>query len=471
MKKHISILTGALLMATLNTGIANAAEALNLPEVKTVKFQPPAGERMTLKNGIKVYYMQDSTLPVVHVQTIIRTGKIYDPAKKVGLGEMTLELMRNGGTAKYSPEEMDKKLENFGASIDTVMSLEEATVDMTSLKKDFAAVLDIYADVLRSPAFETEKTELTRTEFIEMTARRNDEPGRSVAREALRRFFGPEHPYGYRSEKETINAITVADMKAWHKNYVQPGNIMIAVAGDFGSKGNLKKALEKAFGSWKAGKTAFPKIEQPKSIAKRKVFHIQKPSSQAYIAMVQTAPKRLSPDEYALSVTNEMLGGGLSSRLAAEVRSRRGLAYTVYSYASKRSLEGFEMAYCGTKPGTVAQAIEVMLGEFKKVQDELAPAEEIERAKSSIINSFVFRFPTPFSLITNRMGYDYYNYPANYLENYVQNIEKIDAAAVQAAAKKLFRPDDMIIFVIGDSAKFDKPLSTFGEVVELTEAD
>ena len=458
-------------MATLNTGIAGAAESLNLPEVKTVKFQPPAGDRMTLKNGIKVYYMQDKTLPVVHVQALIRTGKIYDPAKKIGLGEMTLELMRNGGSAKYKAEDMDKKLENYGASIDTAMSLEEATVNMTSLKKDFAAVLDIFADVLRNPVFEADKIELTRAEFIEMTARRNDDPGRSTVREALRRYFGPQHPYGFRTEKETIQAITAADMKDWHKNYVQPGNIMLAVAGDFGSKGDLKKALEKSFGSWKAGKTTFPKIEQPKSIAKRKVFHIQKPSSQAYITIVQSAPKRLSPDEYALSVTNEMLGGGLSSRLAAEVRSRRGLAYTVYSYASKRALEGFEMAYCGTKPGSVSQAIEVMLGEFKKVQDEPAPAEEIERAKSSIINSFVFRFPTPFSLITNRMAYDYYKYPAKYLENYVQNIEKIDSAAVQEAAKKLFHPDDMIIFVIGDSAKFDKPLSTFGEVVELTEAD
>ena len=213
------------------------------------------------------------------------------------------------------------------------------------------------------------------------------------------------------------------------------------------------------------------KVEKPESMGKRKIFHIQKPSSQAYIAMVQTAPKRLSEDEYALSVLNEMLGGGLSSRLAAEVRSRRGLAYTVYSYASKRALEGFEMAYCGTKPSTVAEAIEVMLAEFKKIQEEPASKEEVERAKSSIINSFVFRFPTPFSLITNRMGFDYYNYPADYLENYVQNIEKIDSAAVQEAAKRILRPDDMIIFVIGDSAKFDKPLSTFGDVVELTEAD
>lgn len=469
--RNLAILTGALLMTSINAGMANAKPTLKLPEIKSVQFQPPQGEKMTLKNGITVYYMQDNTLPVVHLQAIVKTGKIYDPAKLAGLGTITLDLMHEGGTAKYPSAKMDKTLENLGASISATLSLEEATFDMTSLKKDFSAVLDIFADVLRNPAFEADKVKLVKSEYIAITDRRNDEPGRSVSSEALRRFFGPNHPYGQRMEKATINAITVADMKKWHKNYVQPGNMMLAVAGDFGSSENLANELEKAFGSWQAGKTEFPKIEQPKSIAKRKVFHIQKPSSQTYIAMVQTAPKRLSQDEYALSVANEILGGGLSSRLAAEVRSRRGLAYTVYSYAGKRSLEGFEMAYCGTKPSTAAEAIEVMLGEFRKIQEEPVPTEELERAKSSIVNSFVFRFPTPFSLITNRMGYDYYNYPKDYLENYVQNIEKIDAAAVQDAAKRLFRPDDMIIFVIGDASKFDKPLSTFGEVVELTEAD
>ena len=220
MTRNLAVLTGALFMTSINAGIADAKKALNLPEVKTVKFQPPQGERMTLSNGIKVYYMQDGTLPVVHMQAIIRTGKIYDPAKLVGLGEITLDLMHEGGTLKYPSAKMDKTLENLGASIATAMSLEEATAEMTSLKKDFSQVLDIFADVLRNPVFEAEKVKLAKSEYIAMADRRNDEPGRSVVREALRRFFGPNHPYGFRIEKNTINAITVADMKKWHKNYV-----------------------------------------------------------------------------------------------------------------------------------------------------------------------------------------------------------------------------------------------------------
>ncbi|MCR4820401.1 MAG: insulinase family protein [Elusimicrobiales bacterium] len=456
---------------TLKAGTPNAAKSLKLPEIQTVKFQPPAGERLTLKNGIKVYYIQDSTLPLIRIQALIRTGKMYDPKEKAGLGSITMNLIRDGGTEKYSAENMDKILENLGASIDTEISLEEATVNMTSLSKDFTEVLDIFAQVMRKPVFEADKVAIQKAEELEVIERRFDNPGQSVVREALRHFFGTKHPYGFRTEKETINAITIDDMKAWHKNYFQPGNIMLAVAGDFGDAKNLEDKLNSALGDWAKGSTYYPRLPFTVSQPLRTVYHMQKDSAQAYIVMIQTGPKRLSPEEYALSVTNEMLGGGLSSRLAAEVRSRRGLAYTVYSYAGKRELEGFEMAYCGTKPSTAGEAIETMLAEFKKIQKETAEAEEVERAKASIINSFVFRFPTPFSLITNRMVYDYYNYPSDYLENYVSNIEKIDAAAVQDSAKRIFRPDNMIIFVIGDASKFDKPLSTFGRVVELKEED
>ena len=472
MNRISAILIGALFMtANVHAATPDAAKSLGLPEIKTVKFQPPEGERLTLRNGIKVYYIEDTTLPVIHVQALIRTGNVYDPAGKAGLGSMTMDLLRDGGTEKYSAGEMDRQLENLGAVIETSIRLEEASADMTVLKKDFGTVLDIFAQVLRKPVFEDEKTALKKAEELALIERRFDDPGRSVTREALRRFYGPEHPYGIRAEKATINAISKADMKAWHANYVQPGNIMFAVSGDFGGKKNLEDKLNAVFGDWKAGNTVFPEIPAVTTLKKRKIFHIQKESAQVYIAMVQTAPKRLSQDEYALSVTNEMLGGGLSSRLAAEVRSRRGLAYTVYSYAGKRTLEGFEIGYCSTKPGTYSQALETMLEQFKKIQKEKAGEEEVNRAKASITNSFVFRFPTPYSLITNRMAYDYYGYPADYLKNYVDNISKVDAAAVQAISEKILDPDNMVIFVIGDASKFDKPLSTFGEVVELTEAD
>ena len=129
------------------------------------------------------------------------------------------------------------------------------------------------------------------------------------------------------------------------------------------------------------------------------------------------------------------------------------------------------MGYCGTKPETYSQALSEMLKQFKLIKSEPAPAEEVDRARDSIVNSFVFKFPTPFELITERAAYEYYGYAPDYLDNYVESIAKTDPAAVLETAKKLFKPEDAMLLVIGSSKKFDKPLSDFGPVTELKEED
>ncbi|MEK7722018.1 MAG: pitrilysin family protein, partial [Elusimicrobiota bacterium] len=325
------------------------------------------------------------------------------------------------------------------------------------------------ADVLMNPVFSPEKVKLKRDETLELIRRRNDNPGRAVVREALRSFYGPAHPYGWRSEEATVNAVTIEDMKAYHANYYKPNNIILAVAGDFTSDEEMIGKLKARFGSWPRGEVKFPVIPPVQIKGERQIFHIEKDIAQAYIVMLQKGIKRHDPLEYPLTVTNEMLGGGLSSRLAAEIRSRRGLAYSVYSYSAKKPDYGYSLAYCGTKPETVSQALAEMLRQHKLITEEAAPAEEVTRARDSIVNSFVFRFPTPFELITERASYEYYGYKADYLDNYVENIAKTDPATVLETAKKLFKPEDAMLFVIGNSSKFDKPLSEFGAVTELKE--
>lgn len=454
---------------TLFSAAAAFALPPALPKLAGVDFKPPKGARQVLDNGMVVYLMKDNTLPVVHMTAFIRTGKLNDPLEKIGLGEMTAGLLKDGGTLKYKPEEIDKTLEFLAASVETSLGIEEARANMTVLKKDLDAVLDIYADVLQNPAFAPDKVKLKRDETLELLRRRNDDPGRAVVREALRAFYGPAHPYGWRSEEATVNAVTIEDMKAYHANYYKPNNIIIAVAGDFGTEEEMLARLKAKFGAWPRGEVKFPVIPPVELKPGRQVFHVEKDSSQAYIVMLQKGIKRHDPVEYPLSVTTEMLGGGLSSRLAAEIRSRKGLAYTVYAYSAKKPDYGYTLAYCGTKPETYSQALTEMLRQFKLITEEAAPAEEVTRARDSIVNSFVFRFPTPFELLTERASYEYYGYKADYLDNYVENIAKADPAAVLAASRRLFKPDEAMLFVIGNSKKFDRPLSEFGPVTELKE--
>jgi len=440
-----------------------------LPKIGGIDFKPPKGSRYELENGMVVYLLKDNTLPVIHVTAVVGTGKIYDPKDQIGVGELAAGLLKDGGTRKYRSDDIDETLEFRGASIESSISNEEARVDMFTLKKDLDVVLDIYASVLMEPAFEADKTELKKAEALEMIRRRNDDPAREAAREAVRAFYGADHPYGWRSEIATVSPLTVADLKAYHDNYYKPNNIIIAAAGDFDSEEAFLQKLKEKFGGWAKGKVQFPVIPPVKITEARQVYFIDKDISQTFIVMLQKGVKRHDPVEFPLTITNEMLGGGLSSRLAAEIRSRKGLAYSVYSYFSKKPDYGFINASCGTKPETYSQALSEMIRQFDLIKAETAPADEVKRAKDSIINSFVFRFATPFDLISERALYEYYKYPVDYLDTYVDNMAKVDPKAVLETSKLLFKPENAMIFVIGNSKKFDKPLSTFGKVSEVSE--
>ena len=440
-----------------------------LPRTGGLDFKPPQGSRYELANGLVVYLLNDNTLPVVHVTAIVNAGKIYDTKDQIGLGELAASLLKDGGTLKYKSDDIDTTLEFLGASVDASISFEEARVTMFTLKKDLDKVLDIYASVLMEPAFEDDKTALKKAEALEMIRRRNDDPARQAQREALRYFYGTNHPYGWRAELSTLKPLTKKNLAAWHANYFKPNNIIIAAAGDFGSEEAFLQKLKDRFDGWARGEVKFPAIPPVAPEAARRVYFIDKDISQTFIVILQKGVKRHDPVEFPLYITNEVLGGGLSSRLAAEIRSRMGLAYSVYSYFSKRPDFGVINASCGTKPETYSKALSEILRQFELIRTAAAPADEVKRAKDSVINSFVFRFATPFDLISERALYEHYAYPRNYLDTYVDNMAKVDAKAVLETSQKLFKPADAMIFVIGNKKKLDKPLSEFGPVTEVKE--
>ncbi len=441
-----------------------------LSKSKPLDFSPPQGSRHLLKNGMTVYILRDNTLPIINISAKIKTGEIYDPKDKIGLAQLTAALLKDGGTMKYKPEEIDKILEFSGAAISSRMFMEEGEVSMRCLSKDFKKVFDIYGDVLMNPSFNNDKVNLLKDMSLEIIRRRNDNPGSQAHREAIRMFYGKNHPYGWRTEPTTIKAIKKADLKNFHSNFYKPNNMILAVSGDFKNEKEILKSLNNAFSSWKQKTVKFTAIPEVKIKKERKIYFIDRDIAQTYIVLVQKGIKRHNPIEFSLNVANHILGGGdFSSRLTTEIRTKRGLAYSVYSSFAKRPDYGYVFAYCGTKPETYSQALEEMLKQFKLMKEKPVSVQELNVAKNSIINSFVFRFPTPFSLMEERAAYELYGYKKDYLDNYTEQISKITQADVLETSKKILAPETAMIFVIGDSKKFDKPLSSFGEVIELKE--
>jgi zinc protease len=174
------------------------------------------------------------------------------------------------------------------------------------------------------------------------------------------------------------------------------------------------------------------------------------------------------PDYFALTVMNQILGGGFTGRLFKNVRSRLGLAYSVFGrYSSSFDYPGMFYVGCQTKSGTTVQAIKAMQAEIEKITEAEVDDEELELAKDSYLNSFVFNFDSKGEVISRLMTYEYYGYPADFLQKTKDSVEKVTRADILRVARAHLRPETMQILVVGKSDDFDEPLSVLGDVQEI----
>jgi len=205
-------------------------------------------------------------------------------------------------------------------------------------------------------------------------------------------------------------------------------------------------------------------IKDPEIATGKKIYVIDKPLRQAFIVILHKAIKRHDEREFPLSVLMEYMGGGIQSRLGNEIRSKRGLAYSVYQYFSKRDKSGFIMTYLGTKPESVGETIENVLNELQKTKNGVIDEKEFGMAKSQLINSFVFRFENVSSLLNEKASYDIFSYPDDYLYKYTEKINSVTINDVKKIAENFYDLNNYLIFIVGDYKKFSSNLNKFGDI-------
>ena len=434
-----------------------------------LKFSPPKIERAVLKCGATVFLLPDPELPLINLSALFRAGSMDDPPGKTGLASLTAALLRGGGTRKRRREELDEALESTGASVETGMDVESAGASLSCLKKDFDGTLAAFAEILRSPSFDAQKLEVEKAKAIEGIRRRNDEPFDIARRQYRRSIYGLTHPLSRTAEIPGLRKISRGDLMEFHGKYYGPGRMMIAVSGDF-VPAEMARALDEVFAGWKGGEAERPRAETVKSPADapgaaRRVVYAEKDVSQCSVILGRLGVKRHDPDRFALEVMNEILGGSaFSSRLYKEIRTRLGLAYWVGTSFSEPWDYGTLAAACQTKSKSVGKTIDAILEEMGRMTASEVSVEELEFAKESISNSFVFRFGSSHAIVTQKMSLEYHGYPPGYLETYVDNIRRVSAGDVLAAAKKYLRPEKMTLIVVGDQKDFDAKLEDFGRV-------
>jgi predicted Zn-dependent peptidase len=228
--------------------------------------------------------------------------------------------------------------------------------------------------------------------------------------------------------------------------------------------------LESLFKNWEKRKDPFPSIEPIQVEFKPSVNLVKKELTQSSIRIGHLGIKKNNPDYFALSVMNDILGGqAFSSRLFQEVRTKRGLAYSVGSIFSPGNLEvGSFFVHGQTMSKNTTEAISAILENVKRIKEEPVSSDELKLAKESFLNSFIFSFSTPGQIVSRQISLEYDHLPEDFMEQFRDHVSKVTREDVLRVARKYIHPGDMTILVVGNGDKFDQPLSIFGPVNTIT---
>ena len=436
-----------------------------LPEI-----QLPEYNRYELDNGMVVYLLEDRDLPLINGTAIIRTGSRFEPANKVGLAELTGTVMRSGGTQNHPPAELNSMLEQKAASVETGIDSSFGHASFSTLTEDLDIVFTLFAEVLRQPAFVPEKLAIAKKQQQGAIARRNDDPKEIASREFDKLIYGATSPYARTIEYQTLANISRQDVVDFYQTYVRPDSIILGIVGDFDSEAMIQR-VQDAFGNWQVN-TSLPALEPPVATQEyeRGLFVVNRPKlTQSNIFLGHIGGQFDSPDYPTLSVLNEVLNG-FGGRLFNEVRSRQGLAYSVYgSWSPSYDFDGIFVAGGQTQTNNTVPFIKSIIAEIEKLRTNLITEKELDNSKESILNSFVFQFQTPNQTLARLMRYEYFNYPEDFIFKYQEQVKNTTQEDILQVAQEYLQPDKLVTLVVGNNQAMNPPLSSLAQEINIVD--
>ncbi|MDZ4694075.1 MAG: pitrilysin family protein [Deltaproteobacteria bacterium] len=430
----------------------------------------PPVTRFALKNGLPVVMVIDHRLPIVHIQLIIKTGAVADPAGKAGLAELTANLL-DEGTATRSALEIAEQIDQLGASIGTSATWDTSALSTSALTENLGPALAIWADVLLHPTFADAELNRVRENLQAQLQQRKDSPPMVAEETFARALYGDKHPYGWPSSgtDESLSVLKREDLQQFHGSYYKPQNAVLLVAGDVDETG-LRAHLEPLLANWTGAAKKPPKIAPFAAAKKQRIYLVDKaqaPQSSIRIGLQGLARK--TSDYHAALVMNEILGGSFR-RLTLNLREKRGWTYGVYSRFGFRRLAGPWVVSGEFVADKTADSVREILTEIKALRDTDVPAAELEEAKASLSRAFPARFATMRSTASQLAELAVFDLPATEFDTFQKKVNAVKAADVRRMAKKLLRDEALVFTVVGDRQSNEAKLRAIADV-ELRDID
>ena len=423
-RKTSAALTGLFVVTSLCLLAPPSPAATAQADWRKIKIQPlrkfvpqqPVGSQ--LDNGLVLFLQQDTELPLINVSVTLHGGSREEPADQVGLVSLFSQVWRTGGTRTRTGDQIDDFLGLRAAHIEAHGDADSLNLSLTCLKSDFDEVFKLLVEIMREPVFQQDKLELAKKQAYTAISRRNDNPMAIASREANKLALGARHPYARHAEYSTVNSVRREDLVAWHKRYVMPNNMLLGVSGDF-DPAQLEAKLRTLLQPWPKG-PAVPQALPPYTPTQPGVYFVAKEDiNQSSIHLVQLGSTHKNPDAIALEVMNEVLGGGFAARLFSNVRSKKGLAYTVRGGVELGwDVPAIYRLFIGTESKNTEKAVQALYEEVNGMLKNPPTAEEVQKAKDGILNSFIFKYDSKSKALDDRMNLEFYGYPADYYEKY-----------------------------------------------------
>jgi zinc protease len=447
--------------------------AVVLPSYKDLKYPPlpplkiPDPTEITLSNGMKVLLLEDHELPLISGAALIRTGNLFDPPNKKGLAGLTGEVLRSGGTKARTGDQIDQDLENVAASIESQIGESSGTLSFSCLKENTDQVLALFRDLLSSPEFRQDKVDLAKTQSRSEISRRNDDAGGISEREFSDIVYGRTTPYGWSIEYADIDNIQRDDLVRFYSRYYFPANMTLEIIGDF-STAEMQAKLEQVLGSWKYTQPAVPAFPKVEDKARPGIYLASKDdTTQTFFHVGELGGELRDKDYPALEVAADILGGGFHSRLFQSVRTKHGWAYNISAdWSANYDHPGTFVISGSTQSAHTVDTLKAIGEEIEKIRTTEVTDDELQTAKDTVLNGFVFNFDRPSKTINRLMIYQYYGYPKDFIFQYQKAIAGVTKADVLRVAQKYFQAKDLTYVAVGNPKDFGTPLASLGIKVE-----
>jgi zinc protease len=403
---------------------------------------------VTSPKGIVAWLVHDPAVPVISMSFAFDAGAAHDPAGKEGRAQMTASLL-DEGAGELDSQAFQRRLEDIAMSLRFSATRDSFRGTIRTLSANRDAAFAMLALALTRPRFDAEPVERIRAQTLSALDDDEEEPQTIASRTWFNAVF-PGHPYGrpVSGTPQSVKTVAVADLRQFVRDYLTRDRLKIGVVGDI-APDELARRLDEIFGGLPAtGSSA--RVPDIKPAAAGRVIVVERAIPQSVVTFGQTAVGRKDPDWYAAYIMNRVLGGGgFSSRLTEEIREKRGLAYSVYSYLIPLDHAPLIVGGVATANERVAESLRLIRGEWRRMAEHGLTEKELDVAKTYINGSFPLRFDSSRRIADVLVSIQMDNLGIDYIDRRPRLINAVTLADIRRVARRILRADRLTVVVVG----------------------